>query len=83
MVASIRYNQRIPYIIKPEITAIASELQAGRPVLVLQNLDLKILPAYHYAVVVSMRSSGQIVLRSGPAKRLVMGIIIVADHFTL
>ena len=72
MVASIRYNQRIPYIIKPEITAIAAELQTGRPVLVLQNLGLKILPAYHYAVVVGMQSSGQIVLRSGTTRRLVM-----------
>lgn len=72
MVASIRYNQLIPYIIEPEITAIASELLAGRPVLVMQNLGLRILPAYHYAVVVGMQSSGQIILRSGTRKRLIM-----------
>lgn len=74
LVASIRYNQRIPYIIKPEITAIAAELLAGRPVLVLQNLGLKMLPIYHYAVVVGMQSSGQIVLRSGTTKRLIMNL---------
>lgn len=74
MVASIRYNQRIPYVIKPETAAIVNELLAGRPVLVLQNLGLKILPAYHYAVIVGMQSSGQIVLRSGRTRRLVMDL---------
>ena len=74
MVASIRTNQRIPYIIKPEISAIASELLVGRPVLVLQNLGLRILPAYHYAVVIGIKSSGQIVLRSGTTKQLIMDL---------
>lgn len=74
LVASIRYNQRIPYVIKPEISAIVAELLAGRPVLVLQNLGLEILPAYHYAVVVGMKSSGQIVLRSGRTRRLVVDL---------
>jgi tetratricopeptide (TPR) repeat protein len=74
IIASIRNSQRIPYIIKPEIGAIAAELQAGRPVLVLQNLGLKILPAYHYAVVVGIQANGRIVLRSGTTRRLVMNL---------
>lgn len=74
IIASIRNNQRIPYIIKPEIGAIAAELQAGRPVLVLQNLGLKIFPAYHYAVVVGIQTNGKIVLRSGTTKRLVISL---------
>jgi hypothetical protein len=72
IIASIRNNQRIPYIIKPELGAIAAELEAGRPVLVLQNLGLEIFPAYHYAVVIGLQANGRIVLRSGTTKRLVM-----------
>lgn len=72
LIASIRNNQRIPYVLEPVIEAIVGELLAGRPVLVLQNLGLKILPAYHYAVVVGMQPRGQVVLRSGTTKRLVL-----------
>jgi tetratricopeptide (TPR) repeat protein len=74
LIAAIRSSQRIPSLVKPEITAIAAELQVGRPVLVLQNLGLKIVPVYHYAVVVGMQAGGRIVLRSGTIRRLVMDL---------
>ena len=38
MLAATRGYKRIPYLINPDITALLGELQAGRPVLVLQNL---------------------------------------------
>jgi hypothetical protein len=50
------------------------ELQKGRPVLVLQNLGLNILPVYHYAVVIGVLPNGKIILRSGRDERLVMDI---------
>jgi hypothetical protein len=74
--ASRRYG-RIPYTIDSEISAIVSELRAGRPVLVLQNLGLNILPAYHYAVVIGTTPPNNIILRSGTTRRLVME----AAHF--
>lgn len=74
--ASRRYG-RIPYIIDGELSALISELQAGRPVLVLQNLGINIIPAYHYAVVIGVLPPDKIVLRSGTARRLVMD----ADDF--
>jgi tetratricopeptide (TPR) repeat protein len=40
----------------------------------LQNLGLKIVPVYHYAVVVGMQAGGRIVLRSGTIRRLVMDL---------
>lgn len=72
LVAVIRNHRRIPYQLRPELDAIAGELLAGRPVLVLQNLGLKILPTYHYAVVIGMRTDGSLILRSGTTERLVM-----------
>nr|WP_240191743.1 PA2778 family cysteine peptidase [Desulfoprunum benzoelyticum] len=72
MIAAARRSGRIPYPIKPEAAAIAAELAAGRPVLVLQNLGMTWLPAYHYAVVVGLLPGDRVVLRSGEQPRLVM-----------
>lgn len=74
LVGSIRRHNRIPYEIRPEIDAITAELQAGRPVLVLQNLGLKILPVHHYAVVIGILSDGRVILRSGTTERLLMDV---------
>jgi len=74
--ASRRYG-RIPYIIDGELPALISEIRAGRPVLVLQNLGINIIPAYHYAVVIGVLPPDKIVLRSGTTRRLVMD----ADDF--
>ncbi len=72
IIGSIRRHDRIPYEIRQEMDAITAELKAGRPVLVLQNLGLKILPTYHYAVVIGVLSDGRVVLRSGITERLLM-----------
>jgi hypothetical protein len=74
IIGSIRRHNRIPYVIKPDIQAVSSELQAGRPVLVLQNLGLKIAPVYHYSVIVGMRTDGRLILRSGTTERKIMTI---------
>lgn len=72
LVAASRQNNRIPYIIDPDFSSLVGELLAGRPVLVLQNLGLNVLPAYHYAVVIGLLPPNDIVLRSGENERLVM-----------
>ena len=46
--------------------ALVAELQAGRPVLVLQNLLTRSVPKWHYAVVVGMQpGGGRVRLNSG------------------
>jgi hypothetical protein len=77
LVGACRKFNRIPYVIDPDISALSEELRAGRPVLVLQNLGLNILPAYHYAVVIGLLPPDSIVLRSGDKQRLVMDM----EHF--
>jgi tetratricopeptide (TPR) repeat protein len=70
MLAAGRRYRRIPYRIEPSIAALAAELQAGRPVLVLQNLGLESRPRWHYAVVIGYRlEDDTIVLRSGTQER--------------
>lgn len=78
LLAACRVHNRIPYVIDPDISSLFSELKAGRPVLVLQNLGLNILPAYHYAVVIGILPPDRIVLHSGNKKRLITDI----DHFS-
>jgi hypothetical protein len=68
LVAATRQAARLPYVLDPSLEAIAREIGAGRPVLVLQNLGLKAWPRWHYAVVVGVTES-HVVLRSGKQAR--------------
>ncbi|HET9680257.1 MAG TPA: PA2778 family cysteine peptidase [Gammaproteobacteria bacterium] len=53
--------------------ALLAELQAGHPVLVLQNNGLSWLPQWHYAVVIGYLPKQQaVILRSGTIKRYVL-----------
>ncbi|MDH3438470.1 MAG: PA2778 family cysteine peptidase [Betaproteobacteria bacterium] len=71
LIAATRRHGRVPVIITPELSALVAELQAGRPVLVLQNLRLQTWPQWHYAVVVGYDAQRDVfLLRSGRAQRL-------------
>lgn len=70
LLAATRRADRIPYRIEPTLVALRAELDAGRPVLVLQNLGLKLLPVWHYAVVIGIAPAGDyVILRSGTERR--------------
>jgi tetratricopeptide (TPR) repeat protein len=73
LIAASRRYQRLPYRIDPDLPAVLAELDAGRPVLVLQNLGLASYPVWHYAVVVGFDTAvNTILLRSGDRERFVM-----------
>jgi tetratricopeptide (TPR) repeat protein len=73
LVAAMRGRGRVPYEIDPDLSALIAELEAGRPVLVLQNLGMKIAPIWHYAVVIGYSAADkQVVLRSGGIERHVL-----------
>lgn len=72
LVAATRRHGRLPYVLLPEQEALAAEVAAGRPVLVLQNLGVSLFPGWHYAVVVGMDpGEDTFVLRSGIERRRV------------
>lgn len=52
LMGATRRAGRIPYPLAREPGALFAELQAGRPVLVLQNLLVRTVPKWHYAVLV-------------------------------
>lgn len=73
MIAATRRYDRVPYLLNPSLNSILTEVAAGTPVLVMQNLLLRIWPKWHYAVVVGYDSdSDSILLRSGTKERLSM-----------
>lgn len=70
LLAATRRAGRIPHQIESTLAALRAELDAGRPVLVLQNLGLDVLPVWHYAVVVGIDpAEDQLILRSGVERR--------------
>lgn len=70
LMATARQYDRVPYRIDGTMAALAAELLAGRPVLVLQNLGVSWYPRWHYAVVIGIdTASNDVILRSGTDRR--------------
>ncbi len=66
MVATARSYGTLTYPLEKQLKALLTELAAGNPVLVFQNLALSIWPQWHYAVVVGYDlDSSELILRSG------------------
>ena len=72
LVATGRRHGRLPYLIDGTLASVLAEIEAGRPVLVLQNLGVKAIPRWHYAVVVGIDAARrEVALRSGTDRRRV------------
>jgi tetratricopeptide (TPR) repeat protein len=73
MFAAPRRHGLISYQLAPRLEDLLTEVAAGNPVLVLQNLALDWYPLWHYAVVVGYDlGQDEIVLRSGLQRRQTM-----------
>ena len=73
MVAATRRHGLLPYVLAPDLSEVFSQINAGRPVLVLQNQGVSWYPQWHYAVIIGYDlQDGKIILRSGAIKRYVM-----------
>lgn len=68
--ATARRYGMLAYLMRPELSDLLTEISAGNPVLVLQNLAFDWLPRWHYAVVIGYDlSRRELVLRSGTRRR--------------
>lgn len=75
MLAATRSLGRLAYRLTPTLEALFSEVAAGRPVLVLQNLSLAWYPRWHFAVVKGFDvQAGRIVLNSGLIENYSMAV---------
>jgi tetratricopeptide (TPR) repeat protein len=70
LLAAARRAGRVPYLIRPEPAELLAQLAAGRPVLVLQNLQTPEFPVWHYAVVVGHDpAANRLLVNSGGIER--------------
>ncbi|RUO32946.1 PA2778 family cysteine peptidase [Aliidiomarina soli] len=75
LLGATRRASRVPYVMAPTLDALMTEVYAGNPVLVLQNLGLPRWPMWHYAVVIGYDPEDQqVVLRSGTTEREIMSL---------
>ncbi len=73
MLAGARRELAVPTLLPASLEAVMGEVAAGRPVVVLQNLGLDVLPVWHYAVVVGFSlPRKELVLRSGVNPREIL-----------
>ncbi|UYG02159.1 PA2778 family cysteine peptidase [Halomonas sp. LR3S48] len=52
MLATVRRHGRIPFVLDNNFDALLTEIAAGHPVVVMQNLSLPAWPMWHYAVAI-------------------------------
>ncbi len=72
MLAAVRQYKLLAIEQDGQLNSILSEVAAGHPVLVLQNLGYGFYPFWHYAVIVGYDlENQQLIMRSGEIKRLV------------
>lgn len=75
LVAAARAEGLLAYPLQPRIEDLLTELAAGNPVLVLQNLGSDWWPVWHFAVAVGYDlNAGTVLLRSGEDRRQVHGL---------
>ncbi|WP_416137137.1 PA2778 family cysteine peptidase [Halomonas sp. HK25] len=72
MLATVRRHGRIPFVIDGRLEALLLELDAGHPVVVMQNLSLPAWPMWHYAVAIGFDlERNELILHSGEEPRRV------------
>jgi len=78
MLAAPRRYGLVSWQLGPRFEDLLLEVQAGIPVVVMQDYGLWPLPYWHYAVVVGFdRTSGKVILRSGEKRRLEMPFAVL------
>jgi tetratricopeptide (TPR) repeat protein len=75
MLAGARRHDALAQQVPGTLEALLRELQAGHPVVVLQNLGLALAPTWHYAVLIGYdRARDELVLRSGLTERQTLSL---------
>lgn len=70
MLGATRRTGLVAYPLAPQLEDLLREIAAGTPVVVLLNLSLKLLPVWHYAVIVGYDlDKREVIVRSGKRAR--------------
>ena len=66
MQAAIRKQGMLAHVLTPELVYLLAEVSVGHPVIVLQNLSIKLYPIWHYALVIGYDlKNNTIILNTG------------------
>ena len=77
MLATARRHGRLALALAPPLDAVLREIDAGNPVIVLQNLGLSFFPVWHYALVIGYDlPAGDLLLHSGPQEHVRMDLAL-------
>lgn len=77
LMAAARSFDRLVYTLQPALADVLTEVKAGHPVLVLQNLGLAWYPRWHFAVVKGYDlTAGNIMLNSGDREDYVVSLAV-------
>ena len=69
--SAVRNHRLLAYPLAPALEDLFYEVAANNPVIVLQNLGISWIPAWHYAIVIGYDlEKRQVILRSGKHKRI-------------
>lgn len=73
MLAAARRHGLVAYALEPRLTDVLREVAAGTPVITLENYGFRILPRWHYAVIVGYDlAAAELIRRSGLTARQTM-----------
>ncbi|HXW64206.1 MAG TPA: PA2778 family cysteine peptidase [Burkholderiaceae bacterium] len=83
MLAAARRQGRLAVQLPPNLVSVLREVDAGNPVIVLQNLGLSFYPVWHYALVIGYDvGNDQILMHSGPQPRMRMSLELFEHTWT-
>jgi hypothetical protein len=83
MLAAARRQGRLAVLLPPDLASVLREVDAGNPVIVLQNLGLSFYPVWHYALVIGYDiGKDQVVMHSGPQPRMHMSLELFEHTWT-
>jgi hypothetical protein len=70
MLAAARRNGMVAYVLQPDLADVLLEINAGTPVITLENYGAVMFPLWHYAVAIGFDlHSGDLIRHSGPSAR--------------
>lgn len=81
MLAAARRNGLVAYVIEPDLGHLLLEINAGTPVITLENYGVPYFPQWHYAVAIGFDLHRREILRHSGALRRKAEPLAVFEHF--
>jgi hypothetical protein len=82
MLAAARRNGMVAYVLQPDLAHVLLEINAGTPVITLENYGIVMYPAWHYAVAIGFDlHSGDLIRHSGTTARKRTPLSVFERHW--